>query len=290
MSISRQLGEEQSVKVGEATVRYRETGNGRPVVFVHGFLVNGDLWRKVVPELEGEFRCIVPDWPLGSHSQPMPAAADLTAPGVAQLIADFLEALDLEDVVLVGNDSGGALCQLVVTAHPERIGALVLTPCDCFEKFPPFPYNFLRYAVNTPGVRSLLVQSMRVPAVRYASFRPLMKSGYDGEIVRSWTRPSIEDVEVRRDTVKFGSSLHPKVTKAVAEKLPAVDIPVLITWSPECTFFKFELAERLAAALPFARVEPIPGAWTFLPEDKPVELAAAIGSFARGRSQFSAAS
>lgn len=280
MSISKQLGEEQSVKVGEATVRYRETGSGRPVVFVHGFLVNGDLWRKVVPELEGEFRCIVPDWPLGSHSQPMPAEADLTAPGVAQLIADFLEALDLEDVVLVGNDSGGALCQLVVTAHPERIGALVLTPCDCFEKFPPFPYNFLRYAVNTPGARSLLVQSMRLSAVRYGSFRPLMKSGYEGDIVRSWAEPSINNKGVRRDAVKFGSSLHPRVTKEVAKLLPQVDIPVLITWPPECTFFKFEMAERLAAAMPFARIEPIPGAWTFLPEDKPVELAAAIAGFA----------
>ncbi|MGH2959638.1 MAG: alpha/beta fold hydrolase, partial [Solirubrobacterales bacterium] len=215
MSISKQLGEERSVEVGGATIRYRESGSGRPVVFVHGFLVNGDLWRKVVPELDGEFRCIVPDWPLGSHSVAMPVQADLSAPGVARLIADFIELLDLEDVVLVGNDSGGALCQLVVTAHPERISALVLTPCDCFEKFPPFPYNFIRYAVNTPGARSLLVQSMRIPAVRYASFRPLMKSGYDGAIVKSWAQPSIQDPGVRRDTVKFGCSLIKIISMAV---------------------------------------------------------------------------
>ncbi|MBJ7459274.1 MAG: alpha/beta fold hydrolase [Thermoleophilaceae bacterium] len=281
MSVSRQLGEKRSVQVGEATIRYRESGSGRPVVFVHGFLVNGDVWRKVVPELAGDVRCIVPDWPLGAHEVAMPENADLSAPGVAKLIADFLESLDLDDVVLVGNDSGGALCQLVVTAHPERVGALVLTPCDCFEKFPPFPYNFIRYALNTPGARSLLVQSMRLSAVRYASFRPLMKSGYDGATVKSWAQPSIKDPGVRRDTVKFGTSLHPRVTKQVAGQLPDVEIPVLIAWSPECTFFKFELAERLAAALPNSRIDPIPGGWTFLAEDRPKELAASISRFAQ---------
>jgi pimeloyl-ACP methyl ester carboxylesterase len=281
MSISKQLGEEQSVEVGGATIRYRESGSGRPIVFVHGFLVNADLWRKVVPELDGEFRCIAPDWPLGSHDVAMRADAPLAAPDVARLIADFLEALDLEDVVLVGNDSGGALCQLVVTEHPDRIGGLVLTPCDCFEKFPPFPYNFLRYAVNTPGARSLIVQSMRLSAARYGAFRPLMKHGYDAKIVKSWTASSIASADIRRDVIKFGRSLHPRVTIAVAKRLPEVEIPVLITWPEDCTFFKFEMAERLADAFPNSRIEPINDAWTFLAEDKPQELAAAITRFAQ---------
>src|SRR4051794_29381962 len=98
MSSRVDLGTEHEVRIGESTVRYRESGQGRPVVFVHGFLVNGDLWSKVVPELNGDFRCIVPDWPLGSHTEPMDENADLTARGVARLIAGFLEALNLDDV------------------------------------------------------------------------------------------------------------------------------------------------------------------------------------------------
>jgi pimeloyl-ACP methyl ester carboxylesterase len=283
MSVSSDLGVEREVRIGASTIRYRESGEGRPIVFVHGFLVNGDLWRKVTPELSGDFRCIVPDWPLGSHTEPMEEGADLSPHGVARLIAAFLEALDLDDVLLVGNDSGGALCQLVVTEFPERIGGLVLTPCDCFEKFPPFPYSLIRYSLNTPGARSLLVHSMRFRAVPWASFRPLMKHGYDAEIVRSWVEPSIRDQRVRRDAMKFGTQLNPKVTKAVAQRLPEVEIPVLIAWPPECTFFTFTLAKRLQAAFANARIVEIADAWTFLPEDKPVELAGAISGFARER-------
>lgn len=278
MSVSGDLGEEREVRIGESTIRYRESGEGRPIVFVHGFLVNADLWSKVVPELNGDFRCIAPDWPLGSHTEPMAEDADLTAHGVAQLISDFIAALDLDDVLLVGNDSGGALCQLVVTEHPERITGLVLTPCDCFEKFPPFPYSLIRYSLNTPGARSLLVQSMRLRATRFASFRPLLKHGYDSEIVRSWAEPAIRDKRIRRDTMKFGTSLHPKVTKAVAKRLPEVEIPVVIAWPPKCTFFTFEMAQRLEKSFANARIVEIPDAWTFVSLDKPEELAAAIAT------------
>jgi pimeloyl-ACP methyl ester carboxylesterase len=206
--------------------------------------------------------------------------ADLSAPGVARLIAAFLEALDLDDVLLVGNDSGGALCQLVVTDFPERIGGLVLTPCDCFEKFPPFPYTLIRYSLNTPGARSLLVQSMRLRAVPWASFRPLLKHGYDKQMVRSWVEPSIRDKRVRRDAMKFGQALHPKVTMAVAERLPEVEIPVLIAWPPKCTFFTFEMAQRLERSFGNARLVEIDDAWTFLPLDKPAELGTEIARFA----------
>src|SRR6187431_3451552 len=109
MAISEALGQEKEVQLPQGTIRYRERGTGEPIVFVHGALVNADLWRKVVPELAKDFRCITPDWPLGSHEVPMNADADLTTAGVAQLINDFLVALDLENVTLVGNDSGGAL-------------------------------------------------------------------------------------------------------------------------------------------------------------------------------------
>src|SRR4051812_43432776 len=113
------------VRLGQGTLDYVDLGQGRPVVFVHGLLVNADLWRHVLPAVAAEgFRCLAPDWPLGAHRRPMDPGADLTPPGVAQLIADFLVALDLHDVLVVANDTGGALTQLLMTQHPERIAGV----------------------------------------------------------------------------------------------------------------------------------------------------------------------
>ena len=142
-----------AVTLEQGTIAYRETGPGDApaIVFVHGAFVDGTLWRKVVPRLEGSYRCVVPDLPLGSHRTPMNPGADLSPPGLAKLIADFIEALDLDDVTLVGNDTGGAICQLVVTRHPERIGRLVLTPCDAYENFLPPAFRYLQSLARVPG-------------------------------------------------------------------------------------------------------------------------------------------
>ena len=96
------------VHLPQGTIRYREDGTGEPLLFVHGVVVNGSLWRKVVPQLSKDFRCIVPDWPLGAHEVPMSADADLSPPALAKLVVDFMDALGLESATLVGNDTGGA--------------------------------------------------------------------------------------------------------------------------------------------------------------------------------------
>ena len=119
MSLSPKLGEQKVVRLPQGAIRYRERGRGTPLVFVHGVLVNGDLWRDVVPLLAVSSRCITPDWPLGAHEVPLEPTADLSTPGLAALVADFLAALGLRDVTLIGNDTGGAVCQLVVTSHPN---------------------------------------------------------------------------------------------------------------------------------------------------------------------------
>ena len=123
MTITFEQSPVQEVRVPQGTIRYREMGTGDPILLVHGFMVNSLLWRKVVPRLAGDFRVIAPDWPMGSHEVPL--GADLTPPGFARLVADFMAALDLRDVTLVGNDTGGGMCQIVVVNHPERLGRLV---------------------------------------------------------------------------------------------------------------------------------------------------------------------
>ena len=127
-----------AVTVEQGTVAYRETGpaDGPAVVFVHGAFVDGPLWRKVTPALDGTLRCVVPDLPLGSHRTPMKPGADLSPPGLAKLIADFVAALELDDVTLIGNDTGGALCQLVVTRHPRADRAARADPLRRLRELP----------------------------------------------------------------------------------------------------------------------------------------------------------
>ncbi len=134
------------IQLSQGTVRYRDEGAGPPVLFVHGVLVDGRAWDRVVPRLTDRARCIVPDLPLGAHQVPMPADADLSPLGLARLIVELIERLELDDVTLVGNDTGGALCQLVAAHHPQRLGRLVLTNCDSFEHFPP-----KQFRLGVPG-------------------------------------------------------------------------------------------------------------------------------------------
>lgn len=105
MSGGRESGGVRKVRLGQDSIRYREAGKGAPIVFVHNLVTHGDLWRNVVPPLARSYRCIVPDWLLGAHRLPMDE--DLTVAGAARTIAEFLGALDLREVTLVGNDTGG---------------------------------------------------------------------------------------------------------------------------------------------------------------------------------------
>jgi pimeloyl-ACP methyl ester carboxylesterase len=280
MSVTEALGEVHEVTLPQGTIRYRESGQGRPLVFVHGYLVNGDLWRKVVPRLNDQFRCITADWPMGSHELPMSPDTDLSPPAVAELIADFIEALDLRDVVLIANDSGGAISQLIVTRRPERIGSLVLTPCDSFEDFPPAPFNLLPRIAKVPVLRDVSFQAMRLGFARKVGFGPLMKHGYDKAIVKSWTDASLHDSGVRRDGNKFAAGMDKRHTLAAAEQLPDFDKPTMIVWPPKNTFFKFKNAERLAATLPNSRLEEVPDSLTFVSEDQPERLAELVADFA----------
>src|SRR5215218_8241440 len=163
------FGEAREIQLEQGSVRYREAGSGEPVLFVHGVLVNGALWREVVGRLSGRFRCVVPDLPLGGHPVPLRPEADLSPKGVARIVADLMEALDLRDVTLVGNDTGGAICQIVISGHPERIARLVLTNCDAYEAFFPVLLSPFHYAARFFGTSfvDLLAWTLRTrPAQR----------------------------------------------------------------------------------------------------------------------------
>jgi pimeloyl-ACP methyl ester carboxylesterase len=286
MEASQQLtdGVPATATLPQGRIHYRESGSGEPIVFMHGLLVNGLLWRKVVPLLEADFRCIVPDLPLGSHPEPMLADADLSPPGLAGIVDRFIESLGLERVTLVANDTGGAIAQITAANHPERIGRLVLTNCDAFENFLPPAFRPLQWTARVPGLLTVALQGMRLDLLRRRSpmaFGWLIKHDLKAAPLDEWMRPFLSNRGIRRDTVKVLRGIHPRYTIEAAERLQSADRPTLIAWAEEDRFFKIAFAERLAASIPGARLERIPDSYTFVSEDQPERLAELIASFSR---------
>jgi pimeloyl-ACP methyl ester carboxylesterase len=270
------------ITLPQGTVSYRDTGEGPPVVFVHGLLVDGALWRKVMPLLDGAARSIVPDLPLGSHRTPMNADADVSPHGVARLVGDFLAALDLEDVTLVGNDTGGLISQLVALDHGERVGRLVLTNCDCFEVFPPKEFVPMVKSARVPGAVKAALQPMRSAAAR----RTMLAYGglaheIPDEVTAAWTEPARTDAAIRGDLIRFMKAVDKSIAIEAATRLPQLKVPSLVAWAQDDRFFARELGERLAATLPNARLEPVADSRTFVSEDQPEALAELIRGFVR---------
>jgi pimeloyl-ACP methyl ester carboxylesterase len=270
------------VRLSQGTISYRELGTGEPIVLVHGLLTNGELWRDVAPRLAADFRVIVPDWPLGSQKIPLNAGADLSPPALARLIADFLSALELENVTLVGNDTGGAICQLVAVNHPERVGRLVLTPCDAYENFLPPAFRPLQVLARIPGSVYVIAQSLRPPAARRLplAYGWIMKRR-DDELTAAWLEPVRTSRAIRREVASILKGISPRYTLEAAERFAEFKKPVLIAWAPEDRFFKLRYAERLAAAFPDARLELIEDSYTFVSLDQPERTAELIAAFAR---------
>lgn len=268
------------IELSAGPVRYRERGAGRPIVFVHGLLADGRLWDPVAERLAGRYRCIQPDWPLGSHRAPMRPDADLTPGGVAALIAEFLDALDLRDVTLVGLDSGGALSQIVATTRPERLGRLVLGPSDAFDNFPPKLFGYLKLVGRNPWlfepVRRLMTPwlAARNPlAYGWVTVKPMPT-----DLIRDWLAPSANPA-IRRDLVKFILGTSPRYTEETARRLAAFAKPLLLAWAPEDRFFPIAHGRRLAEIAPKAELVEIPGARTFACWDQPERFARAIEGF-----------
>jgi pimeloyl-ACP methyl ester carboxylesterase len=275
------LGPARTLELAGGHMRAHVTGDGPAIVFLHGLLVNANLWRKVVPRLDGYTRVAL-DLPLGSHLESMPGA-DLSPPGLAEMIADAIEALGLEEATVVGNDTGGALTQIVAVRRPERIGRLVLTSCDAFDNFPPRFFRVVLAPARIPGVIPVGFGALRLRPLRRLpiAFGWLSRGPIDRDAEDSYILPVLTRGEIRRDVRRVLGGLDSTYTLDAAARLTSFDKPALIAWSTDDRFFPPNHAERLAKLIPDARLEWVEGARTFSPEDRPDRLAELIGSFAR---------
>lgn len=266
-------------ELSSGIVRYREAGEGEPILFVHGLLVDGRLWDGVAEALAEGYRCIVPDWPLGSHTAPMNPGVDLSPPGMAMLVAEFIEALGLNRVTIVGNDSGGAITQMLIARRPELVGRLVLTNCDTHDKFPPFPFNGLPPLARIPGGTAALGMVFRLGPLRRGVYGMLTKRPIPDRLLESWLAPSRSSSRIREDLTSLMAGVRKQDLVEATANLAGFERPALMAWAPEDPFFKIEAAERIAASMPDARIERIADAKTFVALDQPQRLARAIDAF-----------
>ena len=253
------------IELSAGTIEYEDTGGeGPPIVLLHGLAMDGSLWRKVVPELGAEFRCVVPTLALGSHRRPMRPEADLSLRGHARIVGELLEDLELRDVTLVQNDMGIGL--VLAGERPERVGRLVL-------------------AARVPGGFNALVQPMRLRPLRRMRlvYGGVAKRPIPHAVTDVWLRPLLTRRDIRRDVVKYLRVARQRQMVEATERLAAFNRPALVVWAAEDRLMPPEHGRRLAELLPDARLVEIADSYTLIPEDQPAQFARCIREFVRER-------
>lgn len=273
-----------NVELPAGPIEYEDTGGtGPPIVLSHGVPMDSRVWRKVIPLLPG-LRCITPTLPLGGHRYPMNPDADLSQRGMARILADFLDALDLRDVTLVLNDWGGGQF-MINEERTDRVARLCLVACEAFDNFPPGAAKMLAVLARIPGGLWLLLRMMRLGPVRNmrGGYGGMSLSGIPDELLLDWFTPALKDRRVRRDFAKFavGSPSRSRLLEW-AEAGRGFTKPVLVVWADRDALMPASHGPRLAAHYPDARLIVIPDSATLVAEDQPERLAAVLSEFALG--------
>jgi pimeloyl-ACP methyl ester carboxylesterase len=274
----------QTIELSAGTIEYTDTGRGPTLVLLHGLLMDGSLWDRVVADLSGDFRCVVPTLPLGAHRLGMRDGTDLSLPGLARLVAEFLDRLGLHDVTLAGNDTGGALVQLLMADGADRVGRVVLVSCDAFDNFPPgLTGKTLVLSGRLPApLFGLFMQQMRVRLVRRLpiAFGWLTRRG--DAVTARWMRPVLTQPEIRRDTVRLlrAAAADRSVLVRASSRLGSFTRPALVVWASGDRVMPPEHGRRLAGLLPQGRLAEVADSYTLIPLDQPARLAQLFRDFA----------
>lgn len=269
------------IQLTAGTVDYQDTGGPGPVVvLLHGLVQDATVWRKVVENLRPDHRVLVPTLPYGSHRTPMRADVPLTPDSVAELIAEFLERLDLRDVTLVENDCGRA--QSVATRHPGRLARLVLISCEAFDNYPPgIPGKLIGLACKVPGGVAVLARTLSLKPLRRlpVGIGALTRRPVPDEIVDGWLRPLLTDKAIRQDFRRYTLGVRKSELLEAAEKLRRFNKPALVIWATDDLMMPRAHGRRLAELLPQGRLLEIDDSRTLIPEDQPQRLSVALREF-----------
>lgn len=267
------------IELSAGTVTYEDTGGEGPVVvLLHGLLHDASVWRHVIAELRTDHRLIAPTLPYGAHRTPMtrPPTPDL----VNELIAEFLDRLDLHDVTLVESDCGRA--QTVAARHPERLDRLVLISCEAFDNYPPgLPGKMIGLACRVPGGVPLMVRALGWKPLRRlpVGFGALTKRPVPDELAERWLRPLRTDPAIRRDFRHYTTHVRRTELLEAAQGLRRFDRPALVVWAAEDLMMPREHGRMLAELLPRGRLVELRNTRTLIAEDRPQRLASLLRWF-----------
>jgi pimeloyl-ACP methyl ester carboxylesterase len=273
------------IELSAGTIEYQDRGEGPVLVLLHGLLMDSSLWDGPIAELSAGHRCVAPTLPLGAHRLAMKPGADLSLPAIAGLVTEFLDRLDLHDVTLAGNDTGGAVVQLLMGDGNPRIGRAVLVSCDAFGNFPPglTGKTLVLAGKLSPRLFGLFMQQLRVRLVRRLpiAFGWLTRRG-DTATAR-WLQPVLTQPAIRSDTVRVLRAVAADTSLLIraAERLPGFSRPALVVWARDDRVMPPEHGRRLAGLLPQGQLIEIEDSYTLIPLDQPSRLARVIAEFAQ---------
>lgn len=274
----------EKVELTTGAIEYVDTGGDGPVVLLlHGLLMDPALWSGVVEELGTGHRCVIPVLPFGAHTVPMGPDADLSMRGIADMVAELLDRLDLNDVTVVGNDTGGVLVQLLMADQNPRVGKAVLVSCDAFDNFPPGMTGKMLALTGklSPAMFGMVMQQLRFKMMRRLPFTLGWLTKRGDAVTKRWMRPVLTQPEIRKDTVRVLRSISKNRTllDSLVDGLRVFDRPALVVWASEDKVMPPEHGRRLDSLLPQSRLVEISDSYTLVPLDQPAKLAESLREF-----------
>jgi pimeloyl-ACP methyl ester carboxylesterase len=266
----------RSLETLSGRISYLEQGTGPTALFVHGVLLNGHLWRHQLAELSEIRRCIAVDLLAHGDTEIAPYQ-DVSVTANAEMIRQFLDALKIDQVDLVGNDSGGGIAQIFAALYPDRVRSLTLTDCDTHDNWPPEAFKPFLVMAAGGGLRGTLDAMLSDKSV-YRSPQALGPAYEHPErltddSIETYLRPLVQSGQRTHDLERFLAAFDNKHTVAVEDRLKKLTAPTLIVWGTDDIYFDVKWSYWLADNIPGVRrrVE-LKGARIFFPEERSEEF------------------
>jgi pimeloyl-ACP methyl ester carboxylesterase len=276
MTIEKPMTMEKTVRTPSGTIAYAEQGQGPVALFVHGVLLNKHLWRHQLTHLSDIRRCIAPDL-LAHGDTEMTPGGDVSVTANARMLLEFVNALKIDQVDLVGNDSGGGIAQIFAALYPERVRSLTLTDCDAHDNWPPEAFKPFLAMAAAGGLRDAL-GAMLADKDIYRSPQALGPAYEDADKIsdadiETYLRPLLKTEQRLDDFRRFLAAFDNKHTLAIEDRLKKLKAPTLIVWGTDDVYFAVEWARWLARTIPGTkRTVELTGARIFFPEERWAEF------------------
>jgi pimeloyl-ACP methyl ester carboxylesterase len=266
----------KTVRTPSGTIAYAERGQGPVALFVHGVLLNNHLWRHQLAHLSDIRRCIAPDL-LAHGATEVTPGGDVSVTANAEMLLQFLDALKIDQVDLVGNDSGGGIAQIFAANHPERVRSLTLTDCDTHDNWPPEAFKPFLAMAAAGGLGDALGAMLadksvyRSPGALGPAYEdPAKVSDAD---IETYLRPLMRNDQRLADFRRFLAAFDNKHTRAIEGGLKKFNAPTQIVWGTDDVYFDAQWGRWLAKTIPGTRrLVELTGARIFFPEERWAEF------------------